>query len=70
MKQEIDPVVFADMDEERLKRADKNVTDVLQRAGVDWRIKGEPYSWSWRRKGRSSVMTVWAEDIHIVDRER
>lgn len=70
MKHEIDPLVFTDMDEERLKRADRNVTDVLERAGVDWRIKGEPYSWAWRRKGRSSVMTIWAEDIHVVDLER
>ena len=70
MKHEIDPKVIGDMEEERLRRADKTVTDVLKRADVDWRVPGEIYSWAWRRKGRSSVMTIWAEDVHAVDRER
>jgi hypothetical protein len=66
MLQEVESSVAAFMEQERLSGGAKGATEILRLAGVDLSDRIEQFAWAWRRRAMNSVMTIWAEDVHVV----
>jgi len=67
MRHEIDPTLFAWMDEQRLKQGQPTLTRLLEKLGIGLTNEKETlYAWAWRRAGEPRhVITVWAEEVQI-----
>ncbi len=65
MLQEVDSTVAEFMERERLSGGAKGATEILRLAGVDLNDRLEQFAWAWRRRAMNSVMTIWAEDVHV-----
>lgn len=73
METELDPLVAAYIQEERLSGRAPGTTALLRAANIDIdpRNKSEQFEWAWRRRaGLAPAITIWAEGILPVDAER
>lgn len=66
MLHEVESTVATFLEQERLTGGAKGATEILRMAGVDLNDRLEQFAWAWRRRGMNSVMTIWAEDVHVV----
>lgn len=66
MLDEVESTVASFLEKERLSGGAKGATEILRLAGVDLSDRLEQFAWAWRRRAMNSVMTIWAEDIHVV----
>lgn len=67
MRDEIDTVLLAWLDEQRCKHGNHTLTELLDKLGIPMvNAKETLYAWGWRRHAvPRHILTVWSEDITI-----
>ncbi len=70
MQSEVQAPVNAYIEKERLHGRSRGITDTLRVANVDVATKGEQFEWAWRRRGMTSAITIWAETVLALDKDR
>lgn len=68
MQSEIEPIVAALFERQRLAGKPTKAVAVMEAIGVD-QSNDERYHWSWHRAGfqPDAIVTIWAEGVHAID---